>query len=140
MIHSLSEATLQYRFFGPVKQITKSMLVRYLHVDYDREIAMVAIQGQKKKAQMLGVARLTKEDRNAEEGEFAIVVRDDCQRKGVGNQLMHALIAAARDQHVHEISGDVLAFNTAMLRFVESLGFEVRSSPDPEVRRIVLRV
>jgi acetyltransferase len=140
MIRSLSEATAQYRFFGPVKQITKSMLVRYCHVDYDREIAMVAIHGQKKKAQMLGVARLTKESRNTEEGEFAIVVRDDYQRKGVGNQLMHALIRAARDQHIHEIWGDVLAFNAAMLRFAESLGFEVRPSADPEIRRIVLHV
>ena len=89
---------------------------------------------------MLGVARLTKESRNTEEGEFAIVVRDDYQRKGVGNQLMHALIRAARDQHIHEIWGDVLAFNAAMLRFAESLGFEVRPSADPEIRRIVLHV
>jgi len=140
MIRSLSATTAQYRFFGPVKQITKPMLVRYCHVDYDREIALVAIQGQKKKAQMLGVARLTKEARNTEEGEFAIVVRDDCQRKGIGDQLMQALIRAARDQHIHEIWGDVLAFNTPMLRFAESLGFETRSSSDPEIRRIVLRV
>jgi acetyltransferase len=89
---------------------------------------------------MLGVARLTKEARNTEEGEFAIVVRDDCQRKGIGDQLMQALIRAARDQHIHEIWGDVLAFNTPMLRFAESLGFETRSSSDPEIRRIVLRV
>jgi acetyltransferase len=140
MISSLSEATTQYRFFGPVKQITRSMQVRYCHIDYDREIAIVAIQGEKKKARMLGVARLTKEVRSAEEGEFAIVVRDDCQGKGVGNQLMQALIQAARDQHVHEIWGEVLSFNAPMLGFAEALGFETRSSGDPELRRIVLHV
>jgi acetyltransferase len=89
---------------------------------------------------MLGVARLTKEVRSAEEGEFAIVVRDDCQGKGVGNQLMQALIQAARDQHVHEIWGEVLSFNAPMLGFAEALGFETRSSGDPELRRIVLHV
>jgi acetyltransferase len=140
MIASLSEATQEFRFFGPVREITKSMLVRFLHVDYDREIAIVAIKGQKKKAQMLGVARLTKETGNAEEGEFAILVRDEYQSRGVGTQLMDALIMAARDQHVREIDGDVLAVNAGMLRFAESLGFDVRPTDDPEIRKIVLRV
>ena len=85
MIESLSEATVEYRFFGPVKEITKSMMVRYCHIDYDREIAIVAIGGKGRKKQMLGVSRLSIETANAEEGEFAIVVRDAYQRRGVGN-------------------------------------------------------
>jgi acetyltransferase len=140
MITSLSEATVEYRFFGPVKQITKSMMVRYCHIDYDREIAIVAVQGEKKKARMLGVARLTKETGNPGEGEFAIVVRDELQGSGIGKQLMDALIFAARDMHIREIWGDVLAGNAPMLRFAESLGFEVRGSEDPDIRKIVLTV
>ena len=57
MIGSLSEATAEYRFFGPVKQITKSMMVRYCHIDYDREMAIVAVRTGKQ-PKMLGVARL----------------------------------------------------------------------------------
>jgi acetyltransferase len=140
MMGSLSEATAQYRFFGPVRQITKAMLIRYCHVDYDREIAMVAIRGRGRGAKMLGVARLTRESRKAEEGEFAIVVRDQYQRRGVGHQLMAALLQAAQDQRIHLIWGEVLAFNTPMLRFAESLGFAVQPSEDPETRKIVLRV
>ena len=52
MIESLSPATAEYRFFGPISEVTKSMLVRYCHIDYDREIALVAIRepkGKKKK-------------------------------------------------------------------------------------------
>jgi acetyltransferase len=140
MIASLSEATVEYRFFGPVKQITKSMMVRYCHIDYDREIAIVAVQGVKKKAKMLGVARLTKEASNPGEGEFAIVVRDEFQGAGIGKQLMDALIFAARDMHIREISGDVLAGNAPMLRFAESLGFEIKGSDEPDIRKIVLTV
>ena len=75
MIESLSPATAEYRFFGPIKEVTKSMLVRYCHIDYDREIALAAIREPKgkKKKMMLGVARLTIETANVEEGEFAIV-------------------------------------------------------------------
>ena len=142
MIESLSPVTAEYRFFGPVREITKSMLVRYCHVDYDREIAIAAVtqpKGKKKKV-MLGIARLTIETANAEQGEFAIVVRDDYQRKGIGTKLMDALIQAARDRHVREIYGLVLAANPGMARFSESLGFDIRPGDEPEVRKLVLRL
>jgi acetyltransferase len=142
MIESLSPATAEYRFFGPVGEVTKAMLVRYCHIDYDREIALAAVaqpKGRRKK-QMLGVARLTIETANAEEGEFAIVVRDEYQRKGIGAKLMDALIQAARDRHVREIYGDVLAANPGMTRFAESLGFSVRPGNEPDVRKLVLRL
>ena len=135
-------ATAEYRFFGPVGEVTKSMLVRYCHIDYDREIALAAIRegkGRKKKA-MIGVARLTIETANAAEGEFAIVMRDEYQRKGVGSKLMDALIQAARDRHVREINGHVLAANPGMTRFAENLGFDIRPGDDPDVRKLVLRL
>ncbi len=142
MIESLLPETAEYRFFGPVREVTKSMLVRYCHIDYDREIALVAIReakGRKKRA-MLGVARLTIETANAEEGEFAILVRDAYQRKGIGSKLMDALIQAARDRHVREINGHVLAANPGMTRFAENLGFQIRPGQEPELRELVLRL
>jgi acetyltransferase len=142
MIESLSPATAEYRFFGPVKEVTKSMLVRYCHIDYDREIALAAVTLPKnrRKPQMVGVGRITIETANAEEGEFAILVRDDYQRKGVGSKLMEALIQVARERHIREIYGHVLAANPGMTRFAESLGFDVRPGEEPEVRRLVLRL
>jgi acetyltransferase len=118
------------------------MLVRYCHIDYDREVALVALAPAKgkKPARMLGVARLAIETANTEEGEFAIVVRDDWQGKGLGRELMEKLIAAARDMGVREISGDVLAANSAMIRFSVSLGFDVLPGEEPDVRRLVLRL
>ena len=142
MIESFSAETAEYRFFGPVPEITKSLLVRYCHIDYDREIAIAAFAVPKgrKKTSMLGVARLTIETANAEEGEFAIVIRDDYQRKGIGSRLMEALIQAARDRHVREITGDALAANPGMTRFAESLGFDIRPGDEPTLRKLVLRL
>jgi len=93
-----------------------------------------------RKLRMLGVARVSIDSSNPEEGEFAILVRDSHQRKGLGGQLMTCLIEAARDRHVREITGDVLAANSAMLRFSESLGFTVGSGIEPEIRKITLRL
>ena len=142
MIESLSPATAEYRFFGPVREVTKAMMVRYCHIDYDREIALVAVMQPKgkRKKQMIGVGRITIETANAEEGEFAILVRDDFQRKGIGSKLMDTLIQVARERHVREIYGHVLAHNPGMTRFAESLGFDIRPGDEPDVRKLVLRL
>ena len=142
MIESLSPTTAEYRFFGPVREVTKSMLVRYCHIDYDREIALAAMRVPKgrKGTMMLGVARLTMETANEEQAEFAILVRDAYQRKSIGSKLMDALIQAARDRHVREIYGHVLAANPGMNRFAESLGFDILPGDEPEVRKLVLRL
>ena len=138
MVASLSGETAGYRFFGPVKEITKSMLVRYCHIDYDSEIALVAIGG-KDRPKMLGVASFAVESPGDDEAEFAIVVRDDHQHKGLGTRLMNVLIDAARDMRVRQINGYVLASNVPMLRFAESLGFAAQPSDDPQLKRIVLQ-
>ena len=143
MIESLSPITAQYRFFGPAPEVTRSLLVRHCHIDYDREIALVATsegKGRKKKKSMLGVAHISIDTVNADEGEFAIVVRDDYQRMGIGTKLMEALIQAARDRHVREINGHVMAANPGMARFAEQLGFTNTPSEEPGVRDLRLRL
>jgi acetyltransferase len=142
MIESLSPDTAEYRFFGSVKEVTKAMLVRYCHVDYDREIALAVVTKPTdgRAPQMIGVGRLTLDSADAKEGEFAILVRDDYQRKGIGTKLTNALIEVARDRHVEEIYGDVLAENPAMEPFVGSLGFEIRTGREIHLRTIVLKL
>ena len=142
MIESLSPETAQYRFFGPLREINKAMLIRYCHIDYDREIALVAIlKGKRGKPDsMLGVARLAIDSANPSEGEFAILVRDAYQRRGVGSKLMETLIQAARDRYVLQINGHFLRVNVGMARFVENLGFDVQPSEEHDVQRLSLRL
>jgi acetyltransferase len=139
MITSLSEQSSEYRFFGPVTKITKPMLTRYCHIDYDSEIAIVAITGEAPR-HMLGAASFTVDTPGGLEAEFAVLVRDSAQHQGLGRRLMKVLIDAARDHYVREIRGTILAANAPMLAFVEHLGFDVRPADDPELRTAVLRV
>ncbi len=142
MVESFSPETIEYRFLGPVREVTKSMLMRYCHIDYDREIALCAIRPGKgkRKETMLGVARLGIETADSEGGEFAVVVRDEYQRRGIGSRLMGALIEAARDRHVREIYGHVLAANPRMIAFSRELGFDIRPGDEPELHKVVLRL
>ncbi len=138
MIASLSPTTAEYRFFGFVKEVTKAMLVQYCHVDYDREIALVAVTKPEdgREPKMIGVARLTADAADAEVAEFAILVRDDYQRMGLGTKLTNAIIEVARERHIKKIWGDVMVENPAMKPFVEALGFAIHDGREEHMRMI----
>ena len=68
------------------------------------------------------------------------MILDSVPRLGLGRELMEKLIIAARDMRVREIVGHVLAANTPMIRFSESLGFDVLPGDEPDVRRLVLHL
>ncbi|MBK5210951.1 MAG: GNAT family N-acetyltransferase [Coriobacteriia bacterium] len=141
MIESLSPTTAEYRFFGSVNEVTKAMLVRYCHIDYDREIALAVFSkpnagGEK---QMIGVGRLTLKSADATEGEFAVLVHDNYQRKGIGKKLVEVLIEVAQDRNLEEIHGDVRADDPSIPMFTESLRFKVEPGKEFSMRRLVYR-
>jgi len=117
------------------------MLARFTQVDYDRELALVALVDDPRAPEgqsFVGVARyIMNPDR--ESAEFAIVVADAWQGRGVARMLMQRLIAGARKRGLKRLEGSVLQANRNMLRFVEKLGFTVRDDPDdPEQVTAVL--
>ena len=69
----LSPTTIYYRFFGALKELNPEMLARFTQIDYDREIALVAIDEESETDRMLGVARIIG-DPDGKTGEFAVLV------------------------------------------------------------------
>ena len=130
--NSHSEHTIRMRFFSMVKALSRDSLIRLCHLDYDRDIALVAVENANGKERICGVSRfyLEPESRVA---EFAVVVGDTWQGKGLGWHLMQRLIAVARDKQVKELVGDVLRENANMLQLCEQLGFHREESDDPSV-------
>jgi acetyltransferase len=112
------------------------MLDRFTHPDPEREVALVALVDEAGAFKQVGVARCAA---TAEHSgcEFAIVVADAYQGRGLGSRLMHELIARARARGVPRIEGLVLASNHPMLELMQALGFEITTSPeDPRMRRV----
>ena len=67
--------------------------------------------------------------------EFAVIVADEWQRKGIGSHLMSALMDAARQRGFNIMDGEILADNHNMLGLVKSLGFQLQTSPeDPNIK------
>ena len=128
-VRKLSPEAKYFRFMESIQELSKEMLVRFTQLDYQRELAFIATTKVGGREVELGVARyFTNPD--GESGEFALVVADEWQRKGIGTRLMSCLIEAAREKGFRTLQGEVLANNPKMLHLMGKLGFTSRMSTD----------
>jgi acetyltransferase len=97
LFKELSPTTIYYRFFGPLKELNPVMLARFTQIDYDREIALVAIDEESQPDRLLGVARIIG-DPDGKSGEFAALVGDAWQGKGIGSNLLEKCLSIAEKQ------------------------------------------
>jgi acetyltransferase len=127
-VHDLSEESRYYRFFYRLNELTLAMLARFTQVDYDRELALVALIDVATNPAFAGVARYIA---NPDHGsaEFAVVA-DAWQRRGVARVLMRGLIVCAKRRGFERLNGTVLRANEPMLAFVRTLGFTVKDDPE----------
>jgi len=129
LFESLSSRSVYYRFFTPMKQLPHRMLARFTQIDYDREIALVAMHGSGADEKMLGVARVTLEW-NQRDAEFAIVVSDPWQGQGIGAALFSQCLSIAKERRIQKINGIVLADNRQMLAMAKKFNFQIKRVPD----------
>jgi acetyltransferase len=137
-VKNMSDESRYYRFMDTLRELTQTMLVRFTQIDYDREMALVAVMTDDEgKESQIGVARYVGNP-DGESVEFALAVGDDWQKCGVGRKLMTALIDCARMKGYRAVVGDVLSTNSKMFRLMTSLGFTIHPHPeDTAVKRVV---
>jgi acetyltransferase len=141
-IKGLSRETSRFRFFQIIKDLPHDALVRFCNIDYDREMAFVAETTETDSNRMprrieIGVSRLVL-DPNMKRGEFAVVIADKYQAKGLGTKLVDMLIEVAREKNVEAIYGVIMSENMAMIRLCEKLGFTTRRDQDDVLTELKL--
>lgn len=123
----ISPEDLRTRFFSGVRELPESELAHFTHIDYDREMAFIAVAAAGPEAgEILGVARACA-DADNRAAEFAVLVRSDLKGQGLGTLLMRKLIRYCRERGTRELCGSVLTENAAMLHLARSLGFRMRA-------------
>lgn len=128
-VRELSVESKHFRFMHGLNELTQQMLVRFTQLDYNRELALIAVQEHAEGDKELGVARYVI-NADGESCEFALVVADSWQQKGIGTRLMTALIDAARQRGLKNMNGEILTDNLNMRALVEKHGFEVHMNPE----------
>ena len=133
----LSDRTKYFRFMQALHELTPEMIVRFTQIDYDREMAFIAITEDEHKITELAVGRyLTNPD--GQSVEFALVVADDCHNLGIGTRLMTSLMQSAKTKGMLFFEGEVLAINQPMLSLVSKLGFSIEAiAQNQDIVRVV---
>jgi acetyltransferase len=131
---SLSEQSVYLRYFhmlGLRQRVAHERLIRICFIDYDREMALVAERRDPEtgKHQIVAVGRLSKR-RGGNDAEFAALVSDSFQRRGLGTELVRRLLEVGRAEKLGRITAEILPENHAMQRICEALGFQLHHLPD----------
>jgi acetyltransferase len=125
---ALSAETRYRRFLSMSRQTSPEIIARLTQVDYDREMALVAVHGEAPDAQIVGVARYVPGP-GPHDAEFAIAIADRWQRRGLGSLLMQQLEHCAHEAGVRRLEGMVLASNAPMLALMRARLYECHSIP-----------
>jgi acetyltransferase len=121
-VRGLSDESRYFRFMQEITELTPEMLTRFTQLDYDREMAFIAIVTTNEGEREIGVSRYVMQP-DGTSAEFALVVADEWHEHGVGTRLMQALFDAARARGLATLDGEILRSNGPMLHLVTSLGF-----------------
>jgi acetyltransferase len=127
-VRGLSDESRYFRFMQSLHELTPQMLVRFTQIDYDREMAFIAVVDDDGAELQVAVARYTANP-DQRSCEFALVVADAWQGRGIGTRLMQSLMQVARTRGLTLMEGEVLASNSNMLGLMKRLGFATRARP-----------
>jgi len=126
---------MRLRFLSRLNRLSPQTLIRLTQLDYDREMAFIAIDDATQ--ELAGIARYAA-DPDRRSAEFSTHVRSDLKGRGIGRKLLETLIAYARNEGMGSLQGEVLRENSGMLDLCAELGFVTVPDEDPGLRRVML--
>jgi acetyltransferase len=141
--YGLSEQSVRFRYFCSMslgQRIAHDRLARVCLSDYDRQIVLVAERRDSPgmRREIIGVVRLSK-IHGTKDADFAVVVGDQWQGRGVGVQLLRGILRVARDEKISRVVGEILPQNVQMLRLCEQIGFSLHRATDDSTVRAEIR-
>ncbi len=132
MCYALSERSIAFRFFQPIKAFPHKFIQDFTHIDYSRDMAIAAITGEKGEETIIGVGHyfLHPKDNHA---EVSFLVRDDWQAKGIGTNLFNILIDIAKQRGIEGFEACVLVSNHTMLQVFYNSGFQISTKREEDI-------
>jgi acetyltransferase len=131
LLTSLAAEDSRMRFFDTMRKLPRTQLARFTQIDYEREMALVAIERDANGGERsLGEVRVVADPDNVV-ADFALVVSSALKGKGLGQLLMASIIDYARSRGIRELHGETLASNRRMQNLARHCGFSVQAGSDP---------
>ncbi|UCD59058.1 MAG: GNAT family N-acetyltransferase [Candidatus Hydrogenedentota bacterium] len=125
LFNSLSKETIHLRFFSTLKYMPKEQLQKFTHIDYEKQMAIVALVNVGNRERIVAVGRYTLEEKEPDAAEFAIVVQDSYQGRGIGTEVLRHLAHVAKLQDVRVIVGYIMNENSRMFAVLKRSGLKM---------------
>jgi acetyltransferase len=132
LLGGCSKESIRFRFSSLIKKSTHEMASRYCFIDYDREIAIVAEVEEEGSRKLIAVGRLAA-DANHDEAEYAVLIADRWQCRGLGGLMTDFCVEVARRWGVKRLVAEVSKDNHRMLSTFKSHGFSINDQQEEDV-------
>ncbi len=109
-----SEDTYYRRFHTPMSRFTERELRHLTEIDGDRHIALVATE-RGRPERLVSVVRCASSAADPCEAEFAIIVHDPYQQRGIGTHMLSLMIETARAHGIKRMRALVQSDNRPMI-------------------------
>ena len=147
LVRGLSQESRYFRFISSMRELPERMLARFTLIDYDREMALVAIYQERtpnpdggftETERIIGVSRyVTNPDKSS--CEFSLLVADEFNGQGLGSRMMLSIIDVARSKGLATMEGLVLSKNAGMLKLMRSLDFQIKTYEEDSDLKLCVR-
>ncbi|PBI80501.1 protein acetyltransferase [Rahnella victoriana] len=123
-ILKVTKEDLYYRYFSEINEFTHEDLANMTQIDYDREMAFVAIRTVNNENEIIGVTRAVSDPDNID-AEFSVLVRSDLKGLGLGRRLLDKMIHYAAEHGLQRLTGITMPNNRGMITLARKLEFDV---------------
>ncbi|WP_174849828.1 bifunctional acetate--CoA ligase family protein/GNAT family N-acetyltransferase [Yersinia artesiana] len=123
-IDQVTKEDLYYRYFSEINEFSHDDLANMTQIDYDREMAFVAVRQTATGPEIIGVTRALSDPDNID-AEFAVLVRSDLKGLGLGRELLEKMIHYTRSHGLTRLTAVTMPNNRGMIGLAKKLGFSV---------------
>ncbi len=123
-ISQVTKEDLYYRYFSEINEFTHDDLANMTQIDYDREMAIVAVRQHQGQPEIIGVTRAISDADNID-AEFSVLVRSDLKGLGMGRRLLEKMIRYTRAHGLQQLNGITMPGNRGMVTLAKKLNFNV---------------
>ncbi|HHG0427593.1 TPA: bifunctional acetate--CoA ligase family protein/GNAT family N-acetyltransferase [Yersinia enterocolitica] len=123
-IDQVTKEDLYYRYFSEINEFSHDDLANMTQIDYDREMAFVAVRQTEAGPEIIGVTRALSDPDNID-AEFAVLVRSDLKGLGLGRELLEKMIQYTRSHGLTRLTAVTMPNNRGMIGLAKKLGFSI---------------
>lgn len=127
LFNKLDDDSKYMRFLMPLNTLPEDLLFRSTHIDYNNNFALIALICEDEKDSIIASCRYGYDPKD-NVTDFAIVVRDDWQRNGLGKSLLEKIFTIGKEHGISHFMSVIDSTNSIIKHTLRELGYTVKYS------------